>query len=53
MNCFIVFSGLSARTAIADGSACSAGNTVKSSGPYWISPVAIANDMLDVVERIV
>ena len=52
MKSFIVLNLLSARTATADGSAWSAGKTMKSSGVNSMSDVAIANDMLDVVERI-
>jgi hypothetical protein len=41
---------LSARTATAEGSAWIAGNTVKFCGPNAIRPVAMVNDMLEVVE---
>ncbi len=52
-NSFSDLNRLSARTATADGSACSAGSTMKSSGPSLPSLVAIANDMLEVVDRMV
>ena len=54
MKSFIVLNRLSARTATADGSACSAGRMMKSAGLNFMwSLAAIANDMLEVVDRIV